>query len=71
MMRVDSLVREGIEGVTVRDIRANKAISLEDGLQAAYFSKIRDDMNSYASSRLMKNNKADESYELFKEIMDN
>lgn len=65
---ISCVVREGLEGVTLREHRPNKALSLEQGVQARYFSKMRNDMNSVASSRIMIIGVNKSANELFKEI---
>ncbi len=65
---IDQVIQEGLSGITRRDHRTNKAISLEQGAQARYFSRLRNDMNSFASSRVMTVGVSKSANALFKEI---
>lgn len=66
--RINQMTKEGLDGVTPRDIRPNKAINLEDKIQADYFSDIRSSLDTYAASRVMEVGKTEEASQIFKEL---
>lgn len=65
---INCVVQEGLDGITSREYRANKAISLEGNVQARYFSEIRNDMNSLAANRVMTVGVNQSANTLFKEL---
>lgn len=66
--RINQLTKEGLDGVTPRDIISNEAINLEGKIQADYFSDIRRSFDTYASSRVMEVGKNEEASRMFKEL---
>lgn len=65
MNNVNGLVKEGLDGITIRDRRADKAISLEGCIQATLFSEIRNDMNTYAASRVISSSRSNVCSKIF------
>ena len=65
---IEQLIKEGLDGKTIRDIRPNKAMNLEGKAQAEYFSEIRNSFDTYAASRVMEVGKNLETSRLFKEL---
>lgn len=65
---INRLIEEGLSGITPREYRTNKAISLEGSVQANFFSIIRNDMKSFASGRVMVAGISKNANDLYKEI---
>lgn len=68
MARINQLTKEGLDGVTPRDIRRNKAINLDGKIQAEFFSDIRSSFETYVTSRVLEVGKNEGASRIFKEL---